>query len=287
MFYSLAEERGTNLLGYYVLQPAVQLEPCQAKVGGFLLTRKFFFLHNPKAGGSSLRKLIAGVNGGQSVAPQFLNAPCDYRMNRTKIEIKETFDFYFGHYGYEIYEKLKTEYTLITNFRDPINRVYSMYRYWRNNVPKQILSSLYKNDADVVLLAKDLNFSNFIRSHNEDLSLYINNFHFRQIYFSGWSQINCDEEMERIVRLRIDSMPWFYVAETPEASMTLFRSCFPEYGNVSLGQENISGGPSNPIDPADADFLISKNLLDYAIHAYALTVQAGRLAALARGSAGA
>lgn len=283
----MAEKRRTNLSGYYVLQPAVRLDLWRIKIGCFLSTRKFFFLHNPKAGGSSLRKLIAGVNGGQSVAPQFLNAPCDYRVNRTKIELKETYDFYFGHYGYEIYEKLNKNYTLITNFRDPVNRIYSMYRFWRHNVPEELLSTLHKDDADVVFLAKNLNFSEFIRIDNQDLLLYINNFHFRQIYFSGWTHMKCDEEMERIVRLRIDSMPWLYVAETPEASMTLFRSCFPEYGDVSLGQENISGGPSNPIDPADAEFLISKNLLDYAIHAYALTVQAGRLAALARGSAGA
>ena len=242
--------------------------------------RKFFFLHNPKAGGVSIRSLLRSVSKGGTIAPQFMNAPEDYRSNREIISTLRGYDLYFGHYGYEVYQIVNKGHTLVTNFRDPAQRVHSMYRYWRHNVLDTDLDKLIDNDKDayVVRLAKEMSFSEFIRVNDENLLCYISNFHFRQIYITGWLHHPYTNTSELEVYGRIKEMPWFFVAETPEASMSLFRLAFPEARDIDIPIENVSLGNRDEISQKDVDYLKSLNRFDCAIHAYALHIQSERLA---------
>jgi hypothetical protein len=243
--------------------------------------RKFFFLHNPKAGGVSIRSLLRSVSNGGSIAPQFMNAPQDYRSNRETVSTLRGYDLYFGHYGYEVYQIVNKGHTLVTNFRDPAQRVHSMYRYWRHNVLDEDLDNLIGRDAYVVKLAKELSFSEFIRVNDEDLLCYISNFHFRQIYLTGWLHHTYTNTSELEVYRRIKDMPWFFIAETPEASMSLFQLAFPEARDIDIPIENVSLGNRDEMFQADVDYLKSLNQFDYAIHAYALNIQSERLAKIA------
>lgn len=240
--------------------------------------RKFFFLHNPKAGGVSIRSMLRSVSEGGTVAPQFMNAPEDYRSNREKINTLRGYDLYFGHYGYEVYQIVNEGHTLVTNFRDPAWRIHSMYRYWRHNVLETDLDQLIDKDAYVVRLAKEISFSEFIRTNDEDLLCYISNFHFRQIYMSGWLHHHYTNTSESMVYRRIKDMPWFFIAETPEASMSLFRLAFPVVRNIDMPIENVSLGNRDAISQKDIEYLMSLNRFDYAIHAYAMRIQSERLA---------
>src|SRR3546814_11621724 len=60
---------------------------------------RIFFLHNPKAGGSSLRSVFAALNNTGSIAPVFGNAPADYQSNREFVNNYRGYDLYAGHYG--------------------------------------------------------------------------------------------------------------------------------------------------------------------------------------------
>lgn len=240
--------------------------------------RKFFFLHNPKAGGVSIRSLLHTVSNGGTIAPQFMNAPEDYWSSREKISTFRGYDLYFGHYGYEVYQAVNEGHTLVTNFRDPAQRVHSMYRYWRHNVQDSDLAHLLDKDAYLVRLAKEKSFSEFIRVKDENLLCYISNFHFRQIYMTGWLHHPHTNTSELMVYRRIKDMPWFFVAETPEASMSLFRLAFPEVRNKDMPIENVSLGNRDEMSKKDVEYLMSLNRFDFAIHAYALNIQSARLA---------
>jgi hypothetical protein len=240
--------------------------------------RKFFFLHNPKAGGASIRVLLQSVSKGGAIAPQFMNAPEDYRSNRGLISTLRGYDLYFGHYGYEVFQVVNDGHTLVTNFRDPAQRVHSMYRYWRHNVLDILLDQLTGIDAYVVRLAKEMSFSEFIRVNDEDLLCYISNFHFRQIYMTGWSHYPYTHSAELIVYRRINDMPWFFITETPEVSMSLFRLTFPGVSDIDMPIENVSLGNRDEISQKDVEHLISLNRFDYDIHAYAMRIQSERLA---------
>jgi hypothetical protein len=239
---------------------------------------RLFFLHNPKAGGSSLRALLKGLFSDEEVAPVFSNAPNDHRANNASMSQYAGYAFYAGHYGYEAFSRLGNGHQLITNFRDPVERVISLYRYWRNNVSAADLTSADPRDAEIVLLSHRLDFSEFIRSPNPDLQLYISNFHFRQLLASPWEPAGAGFLDVLKVKRRISSMPWFHVAEMPNASLALLRSAMPELSSAEMPDENRSAGNRVQLTKADARHLAHLNRLDYEIYRYALREQANRLA---------
>lgn len=235
---------------------------------------KFFFLHNPKAGGSSVRTALAR---GASIAPTFANAPNDYRQNGHRLDDHSGYDFYAGHYGHDVFARLGRDHVLVTNFRDPVQRIQSLYRFWRHNVPSGTLGDLHPRDAEVVALAKTVSFPEFIRSGNDDLRLYISNFHFRQLLGCGWTW-NANGWSELLqVKWRIRRMAWFFIAETAEASCLLLRDLSPELATITIPRENRGSGEPADISIADAEHLVDLNRLDYAIYSYAVGIQADRL----------
>jgi hypothetical protein len=180
-----------------------------------------FFLHNPKAGGASLRALFANLFDANAIAPVFSNAPNDHRENAASIAKQGGYSFYAGHYGYDVYRQLRDGHAMVTNFRDPVERIVSIYRYWRNNISPQDVANADPRDAAIVMLAHQLDFSSFIRSANPDLQLYISNFHFRQLLNSPWecSPIRAWDRFR--VKRRISRMAWFYVTELPRFGIAL------------------------------------------------------------------
>lgn len=242
---------------------------------------RFFFLHNPKAGGSALRSLLVEATPGAAVAPVFGNAPNDYAALGGDLSQFAGFDGYFGHYGFEVYQALGQDHTLVTNFRDPVRRVYSIYRYWRNSVQIEALTGLHPRDLAIVRSAHELSFSDFIRQDSEELRTYTQDFHTRQLHGSGWRLDSLDDMILDLVKRRISAMPWFYIAESPEVSMYLYRSTFPGL-SAAITRENVSIGPDEGISEADVAHIARHNRFDYAIYAHAWHEQAARLATARR-----
>jgi len=235
-----------------------------------------FFLHNPKAGGSSLRSVFEELFPQEQVAPVFSNAPHDHRNNGSALRDQRGFAFYAGHYGYDAYRQLRDGHSLVTNFRDPVERIVSLYRYWRNNVRAEDLVDLDPRDAAIVMLAKELDFAAFIRCDDQDLRLYTSNFHFRQLYRSGWTNLSIGRWHMVVVKRRIARMKWFYVAELPHISSMLLRHCFGDLAASKIPTVNNSGGPSIKVCQPDADHIIRNNVADYEIFYHALRVQNDR-----------
>ncbi|RVT40952.1 sulfotransferase family 2 domain-containing protein [Sphingobium algorifonticola] len=244
-----------------------------------MFSPKTFFLHNPKAGGTALRNVLAQLSDG-SHSPVFWNAPNEQRDNPDRLWDYAGYDHYAGHYGYEVYAKLASGHALITNFRDPIQRIRSMYRYWRHNVPYSYLDNANPLDAQIVVLAKDRSFSDFIRTDSHDLLLYISNFHFRQLYQSGWKRCRMGASSEWLVKKRIRRMPWFYIAEASEASIFLLQNFVGKTRSIDIRRENESLGDIAETSPDDAAYLTKLNLMDYSIYSYASKIQCARIAKL-------
>lgn len=241
-----------------------------------MVALKFFFLHNPKAGGASIRAALAEICDG-SIAPTFWNAPNDYRRTPQEDRTHIGYDFYAGHYGHDVYARVKDGHILVTNFRDPVRRIYSLYQYWRHTVSADSLGALDPLDAELVALAQREPFSRFIRSENPDLALYLRNFHFRQIYGCGWTGSRMGWPELQLVKWRIRQMPWFFIAESAEASCLLLRDLSPRLANITIPRHNQSRVAGEEIEPQDVEYLVNRNTLDYAIRSYAVSIQAERL----------
>lgn len=240
-----------------------------------------FFLHNPKAAGSSLRALLAAPFDSENVAPVFLNSPYDCRSVKEISSSLYGFQFYAGHYGHDAFRALGRGHKLITNFRDPVQRIKSIYRYWRNDV---VADQLQPAERPPIDLAQRLSFSEFIRHPDPALRLYIENFHFRQLLGTGWKARSCTVWDRMRVKYRITRMAWIYVQEMSKTSIELLRHTMPIYRDITLPSINVTSGPREPIAEADARYIASINRLDYEIHAFASRLQAKRAAAMQVGS---
>ena len=238
--------------------------------------RPIFFLHNPKAGGSSLRSAFRSLFNPSEAAPFFCNSPVDYRQSKSTLHRHGGYAFYAGHYGYDVFRQLRAGHALITNFRDPVERIISLYRYWRNNVSAGNLMGAYPNDATVIMHSHELDFSSFIRCEDPDVRLYINNFHFRQLLNSGWENVTIRTWHKIKVRGRISAMPWFYIADKPRLSTILLKRAFPELLSPNLPFENIGRGDPIEVTSKDVEYLVSLNRFDYDIYHHALREQLAR-----------
>lgn len=241
------------------------------------MNSKVFFLHNPKAGGSTIRKLISDASSTKTICPTFSNSPNSDDYLDDNLDYYSNFDLFFGHWGYNFIEKIGSNNIIISNFRRPVNRIYSIYRYWKNNINLNDLNNLNEKDYACVEFAKKYSFSDFIRLDSKDLNLYINNFHCRQLYYDGWKYFDLNEIIINVIKDRIKKMHWFYITENPTSSIFLFRKSFPQFQHVLFGQENVSIGQYEKILDEDVNYLMSLNYWDYQIYSYAWHLQSERV----------
>ncbi len=252
----------------------------QSKAGRMLQTRNvfastpdphsgIFFLHNAKAGGTAIRSVLEAPFAPCERAPAFSNAPIDAARCEARIEDFRGYKFYAGHFGYATFKQLGHGHRLVTNFREPVSRVVSLYNYWRNNVSEQNLAWLAPQDQSVVYEAKRLTFSDFIRSPNPYLRFYLRDAHFRQLYKSSWSMDTGPIYSMLIVQRRIAALSWFNVAEYPELSLRFLYKAFPEFAGSRMPVQNVSERSQVSVDEDDVTYLSSINARDIEIYTFA------------------
>jgi hypothetical protein len=216
-----------------------------------------FFLHNPKAGGTSIRDQLARWFGPAEVAPTLNVLPDVYGRN-APLQLPGGYRYYAGHYGFDDYRAVSAKHLLITNFRHPTSRILSLYNYFRNAVPDS--AELRGSDEYyAVRFARRASFDAFIASEDPRVSTYTHNHHFRQLAGSGWS-LDLRASLEDVCD-RIDRLDWYYVCEYPQLS-TL-------WGRQALGLPNLDIGRSN-VTPQDARVVQGGEALDEATRALLL-----------------
>ena len=241
--------------------------------------RPLFFLHNPKAGGSSVSHLFRAEYAAESIAPVIENSPQQYRNVAGHYSQFKGYRFYSGHYGYNVFKAVGDGHDLITNFRNPVSRIFSMYWYWRNSVSEEFFRSLPEEDAAFVNEARTRSFSEFIRSDNPNLRLYIDNAHYRQILDTWY--INDAAGVFGFVKVlrRIARMKWFFISELPALSHLTLRQAFPRLhlAKVPLVNETRDKQSEDYLSDEDIIFLTKRNRRDFAIYIFAVALMVWRI----------
>jgi hypothetical protein len=126
------------------------------------------------------------------------------------------FDFYAGHYGYDIFCAVNNGHQPITNFRHPVSRIISLYNFFRFEV---VLSDedLMRDEYYAVNFAKTRDFSMFISTADPRVAVYVENAHLRQLAGSLWEIGGAQRSFSEVCRF-IDEMPWYYICEHAELS---------------------------------------------------------------------
>lgn len=227
---------------------------------------KIFFFHNPKAGGTSVSEwLLANYNAGET-APNIVNDHLKHCELDGNYDAYCGYSFYAGHYGRDIYDCVNDGHFPITNFRHPIQRLISLYNFFRFVVPSTEEIMTHPRYVGVQA-AKRLCISAFLLCDEPDVAIYTRNFHVRQLTRSGF-----DEEADLSSAMGfVQTMPWYYLAEEPDRSLYWAQSwlCKPL---TEIPRSNKTPEHNDRIydisDSLKSD-LLKINELDYELYMYA------------------
>jgi hypothetical protein len=199
------------------------------------------FLHNPKAGGTSITDALRGCYDPREIAPTLESAPHERR--RAAWGRVSRCRFVAGHFGHEVAARHFPGHALITNFRHPVARIVSLYDFWRRSVDPGLFRW---SDRSGPAHARRLTFAEFVRSDSPFLSLYVADFHTRQILESGWTKRTIDAGDMSLAKERTAAMRWFYVCEFEHQSLAWLGEAFPAVvaGRGALRvRRGVSAGP--------------------------------------------
>jgi hypothetical protein len=240
----------------------------------FSVVEQLFFFHNPKAGGTSVVGALSQLFAAKDRCPRIEDDATEHALRAGRYEAFRGYDFYAGHYGFDIYSAMGGRLPAATNFRWPVDRVVSVYRYFRHMVQ---LNDAQARDPRfrAVSMAKSLSLDDFVTCDDPAVVLHTYDHHFRQLTGSGWAPIY--EQDISVARDLIDQMVWFYVCEHPYESLAWADGVFD--GRVSSVQRlNVTRAENTAeamLGPRAYRQLLSQNQKDMALYQYAL----GRLLA--------
>jgi hypothetical protein len=229
-----------------------------------MVTNRIFFFHNPKAGGTSLRRAIEMRDPGIRVSPLIENNIRDHARIGGRYSDFRGYDLYAGHYGRDVFDTVSDGHVCITNFRHPVTRLLSLYYYFRDVIRLDI--NQLPEDHYAVTVAQSADFHTFVTCPDPRLEVYTCNQHFRQLTGSPW-RLTDSADMRGAIRF-VGEMPCYYVCEFPQLSMMWLREAL---GIQAMPWENVVGKAADAtIDGATYRAVCSRNSLDLMLYEHAV-----------------
>ena len=184
------------VFGEVTLRNPKPIVPLQA------MSQKIFFFHNPRAGGTSLIRILESRFPPEKRSPLIENTQVEHDGLSGDFARFRGYDLYAGHYGYDIFAAVNEGHACLTNFRHPATRLISLYNFFRCMVdlPDE---ELRKERFYAVRFAKSASFEGFVSCADSRVEVYVRNWHFRQLANSCWS-LETNEPCDKVCR---SSMP--------------------------------------------------------------------------------
>lgn len=234
------------------------------------MTNRIFFFHMPKAGGTSVTAALARRFHPDRIAPNIENDVQGHELNGGRYRQFGGYDFYSGHYGVDIFDSVADGHLLMSNFRHPVARVHSLYRFFRE--VEVSAADLAQRHYAAVRTAKTSTFAEFVTSRDEIVSTYVSNQQARQLTGSPWArpaQVDLAAAASRI-----DAMAWFYVCEQPRRSLDWLDGVL---GIEDIPVLNVTAAPGISAEAeAIADTILERNQLDLALYEHAAGILQSR-----------
>ncbi len=204
--------------------------------------------------------------------PRIENDETDHRNLKGNYKRFRGYALYSGHYGYDIYAAIANGHVALTNFRHPVDRLVSLFNYFKYVV--QTPEKPTRPDHFYhVRLARSISFEEFVTSSDLHVQIYTRNAHFRQLTHSLWS-LETHRSLDDAFAL-LDHMPWYYVCEHPELSTAWFRTVFgiqiPEIPRENRTPKvSTSQVDANNVSESTRSRILERNQLDVALYEYAV-----------------
>ena len=221
---------------------------------------RLFFLHIPKAGGTTFydiiyrnfayRKVakIDGTHVAQSIAD----------LSAQPMAVKNRFDCVIGHFSFGFHQQFSGRHTYITFLRSPVSRVVSLFDHIKN-VPQHPLHE--------IVASKGMDIHSFATS---DLTSEIDNDQVRRISGSD-AEVLADSDLARAVENLEHSFSFVGICEEYDRSLVLLSRQFPGW-DIRYVVKNVSR--KEPVSSQQAydktlDQIRSRNSLDSELYKYA------------------
>lgn len=115
------------------------------------------FLHMPKTGGTSLHYHFAGMFPEQAICPERFS-----HLHLYSVDDLRQWRFFSGHFNADEIKRIPGRVFLVTVFRDPIDRLLSLYYFWKRHKNEFI----DQNGLDFLRITKDGTLLDFLRSNH-------------------------------------------------------------------------------------------------------------------------
>ena len=234
--------------------------------------RGLFFFHNPKAGGSSINRVLGSLFPPGEHCPLIENTERDHERRGGNYDAFRGHRYYAGHYGRDVFQAVADRHDPVSNFRDPAARLLSLYNFYRIRIPLPEDAGQL-DDLYPVVFAKQVDFHRFVCSEDPRIEIHTRNHHVRQLTSSAWDP-GSQGDLQAATAM-LDRMPWFFVCEHPQRSQQWAMEVFGDRF-TAIPRENVTGerhGESVAVRTmtlATLRVIRDKNALDAALHAYAV-----------------
>jgi hypothetical protein len=232
------------------------------------LDRNFTFIHVPKAGGTSVSELLFEIMEPVYPREKLLDYPLFH-----EIEKPEEQSLFISHFGYNFFRGAGG-YSM-TILRDPVERVLSLYSYWKNPDGKS-------PPGDP--LPEGMSLAEFLASDRDDIWANIRDAQTWQLAFS----LDADTrrrlpglrsfELLDIAKANIDRIDVVGVIEKPEQIISQLQALFPEKHGLTLERYNRTAErvAIEDADPADIKTIREMTFTDALLYKYAAQVASRR-----------
>ncbi|MEE8576077.1 MAG: sulfotransferase family 2 domain-containing protein [candidate division Zixibacteria bacterium] len=220
---------------------------------------RLFFLHIPKAGGTTFYDIIYRNFAYRKVAKidgtQVAESIAD--LSAQPMAVKKRFDSVIGHFTFGFHQQFSGKYTYITFLRDPVSRVVSLFNHIKN---------VSHHPLHEVVASKGMDIHSFATS---DLTREIDNDQVRRIAGSN-AEVMADTDLAQAVENLERSFAFVGVSEEYDQSLVLLRRLFPRwdvrYVARNIGRADI--GSSQQVHEKTLENIERRNRLDVALYRY-------------------
>jgi hypothetical protein len=153
------------------------------------------FLHIPKTGGTSLHHHFADIFPEQAMCPERFS-----NLNQFSVDELRQWRFFSGHFNADEIKRIPGRIFLVTVLRDPIERLLSLYYFWK----RQTNEFIDQNGLDYLRITKDGTLLDFLRSDHPVIVHATHNAMVTQLAGAvtttpnGYDLMNSSETVDRI-----------------------------------------------------------------------------------------
>lgn len=194
------------------------------------LDRNFVFIHIPKAGGTSITELLF-----ETMEPTYPREKLfDYPLYH-EIDKPGEPSLFISHFGYNFYRGAGGY--CMTVLREPVERILSLYSYWKNPGDK-----MPPGDP----IPADMTLEEFLDSGREDIRMNVRDAQTWQLAFSldGKTRQRLKGirafELFDIAKTNLDAMDIVGVLEKPDELVSQLAKTFPSVEIGRLHQYNVT-----------------------------------------------